>query len=127
MEDSQELQNTTQMRTPLSESIPLVTDLRSAGATYDQIAKQLGVSRQRAHQIHNTAIKREQIKSAWYYGLSTRNISLIQSMDIHSKSELVKALTSQRIPPGGGLPNFGVKSYHDLCTWAGVKVIVLRK
>ena len=115
------------MRTPLTEAIPLVTDLRTAGATYHQIAKRLGVSRQRAHQIYNTALKREQIKSAWYYGLSTRNISLIKSMGINSKAELVKALTSQKIPPGGGLPNFGIKSYHDLCTWAGVKVIVLRK
>jgi len=115
------------MRTPIKESIPLVTDLRSAGATYHQIAKRLGVSRQRAHQIYTAAIKRERIKSAWYYGLSPRNITLVTSFGINSKSELVKALTSQKIPPGGGLPNFGVKSYHDLCTWAGVKVIVLRK
>lgn len=107
----------------LNESIKKATELRSQGLTLQRIGDQLGLSRQRIHQIIHEAKKREKEVNEWCYGLSVRNTHIVNRLKIKSKEEAIKAIQSQEIRPYRWA-NFGLRSYHDLCSWLGIAPIV---
>lgn len=102
----------------LDQSIVIATELRSKGLTLQQIGDKLGTSRQRVHQILSEAKRKEDLASQWHSGLSVRNRTLVEKLKINSKGELIEHIRSHKIIPYKW-KNFGVRSYHDLCAWAG--------
>lgn len=104
----------------LEESIKIASELRAKGLTMNAIGQQLGVSRQRIHQILNSNIHMENERSKWTFGLSTRNIRIVQSLNLTTKQEVIDAIILQKIFPNM-TKNFGIRSYFDLCEWANVQ------
>jgi hypothetical protein len=100
----------------LTESIQIVTDLRAKGWTYKSISLNLGMSRQRAHQIFQLAKQRQYASTLWTHGLSVRNITILGKLGITSKQEAREAIKSGRIRPIA-FKNYGIKSYSQLVTW----------
>lgn len=106
----------------LDESIQAVSELRSKGYTLQRIGNELGLSRQRIHQIANEFKRRAQSANHWQDGLSVRNRSLVDKLKLNSKEEVSKEIQSRNIKPFQ-TKNFGTRSYHDLCAWANTTPI----
>ena len=104
----------------LEYAIERVSELRAQGLTMHAIGQQLGVSRQRIHQILHSNIHMENERSKWTFGLSTRNIRIVQSLKLTTKQEVINAIILQKIFPNM-TKNFGIRSYFDLCEWANVQ------
>ena len=100
----------------LTESIQIVTDLRAKGWTYKSISLNLGMSRQRAHQIFQLAKQRQHAAALWTHGLSVRNITILGKLGITDKQEASEAIKSGRIRPLA-FKNYGTKSYAQLINW----------
>lgn len=112
-------------RVKLTEAIDKVTELRKQGLTYKQIGVQLKMTKQRVHQILVANKKKESAKHLWTHGLSVRNIRIIQQLKINGQAELKQGIENGDIQPFK-YKNFGLKSYHDLCAWAGVQPVEFR-
>lgn len=104
----------------LEESIKQVSELRAKGLSMNAIGRQLGVTRQRIHQILNSNIHMENERCKWTFGLSTRNIRIVQSLKLTTKQEVAEAIILHKIFPNM-TKNFGTRSYFDLCEWANVQ------
>mgnify|MGYP000243450107 CR=1 FL=1 len=104
----------------LSYSIDKVQHLRSKGMTYQAIGNELKMTKQRVYQIILAGKQRSLDQSKWTYGLSVRNANLMDKLDIKSTHEAISAINSGKIIPNRW-PNFGQKSYIDLCKWLGVE------
>ncbi len=109
--------HTTTMK--LQYAIERVSELRAKGLTLQAIGQQLGVSRQRVHQVAKADERRKQLQAMWNYGMSPRNQRITASLKLTSKDELINAINQKIITPNM-VPNFGLKSYHDLCAWANI-------
>jgi hypothetical protein len=103
----------------LSDSINKVKELRDKGLTYQAIGNELKISKQRVCQIIVAGKKRNLDQSKWTHGLSSRNAKLMEKLDIKSTNEAIIEINSGKIIPHR-FPNFGRKSYVDLCKWLGV-------
>jgi hypothetical protein len=106
----------------LNEAIEKVTELRSQGLTLQAIGNQLGLSRQRVHQIIHEGKEREQLANQWTNGLSTRNRHLLDRLNIKCREEAIVSIQTLEIRPYRW-KNFGLRSYHDLCAWLGISPI----
>lgn len=96
-----------------------VQELRAQGLTMHAIGQQLGVSRQRIHQIIHSKEMRSKIESVWTHGMPKRCLKIIESLKLTTKQEVAEAIILQRITPNM-TKNFGLRSYFDLCEWADV-------
>lgn len=96
-----------------------VQELRAQGLTMNAIGQQLGVSRQRIHQIIHSKEMRSKIESVWTHGMPKRCLKIIESLKLTTKQEVAEAIILQRITPNM-TKNFGLRSYFDLCEWAEV-------
>lgn len=103
----------------LNEAIEKVTELRSQGLTLQAIGNQLGLSRQRVHQIIHEGKEREKLASQWNNGLSVRNRHVLDKLNIQSREEAIASIQSREIRPYRW-KNFGLRSYHDLCAWLSI-------
>lgn len=97
-----------------------VQELRAQGLTMHAIGQQLGVSRQRIHQIIHSKEMRSKIESVWTHGMPKRCLKIIESLKLTTKQEVAEAIILQRITPNM-TKNFGLRSYFDLCEWANVQ------
>lgn len=97
-----------------------VQELRAQGLTMNAIGQQLGVSRQRIHQIIHSKEMRSKIESVWTNGMPKRCLKIIESLKLTTKQEVAEAIILQRITPNM-TKNFGIRSYFDLCEWANVQ------
>lgn len=97
-----------------------VQELRAQGLTMNAIGQQLGVSRQRIHQIIHSKEMRSKIESVWTHGMPKRCLKIIESLKLTTKQEVAEAIILQRITPNM-TKNFGLRSYFDLCEWANVQ------
>lgn len=113
---------TTKIRMKTSESTPLVIAMRSAGHTLQQIGQKLNLSRQRIHQIIEKENKRIASENHWANGLSARNKTLVIQLGLESREQVAAGIDACKIYPLM-IKNFGVRSYHDLCSWAGTKPV----
>lgn len=104
----------------LHDSIDKVMQLRAQGLTYKDIGQSLKMSKQRVYQIILAGKQRDIDKEKWTYGLSVRNAKLMEKLGIESHLDLSRAIVSGDIMPYRW-PNFGRKSYVDLCQWLGVE------
>ena len=84
------------------------------------IGQQLGVSRQRIHQIIHSKEMRSKIESVWTNGMPKRCLKIVESLKLTTKQEVAEAIILQRITPNM-TKNFGIRSYFDLCEWANVQ------
>lgn len=110
--------HTTTMK--LQYAIERVSELRAKGLTLQAIGQQLGVSRQRVHQILHAREIQSQIESKWTNGAPKRCLKIIESLKLTTKQEVAEAIILQRITPNM-TKNFGMRSYFDLCEWANVQ------
>lgn len=110
--------HTTSMK--LEYAIERVSELRAKGLTMNAIGQQLGVSRQRIHQIIHSKEMRSKIESVWTHGMPKRCLKIIESLKLTTKQEVAEAIILQRITPNM-TKNFGLRSYFDLCEWANVQ------
>ena len=110
--------HTTSMK--LEYAMEKVQELRAQGLTMHAIGKQLGVSRQRIHQIIHSKEMRSKIESAWTHGMPKRCLKIIESLKLTTKQEVAEAIILQQIFPNM-TKNFGMRSYFDLCEWANVQ------
>ena len=120
---------TKKKRTPrvkLTESIEKVTELRKQGLTYQAIGDTLKMSKQRVHQVMTAHKKKETSKSLWTNGLSVRNTKLMTQLKVNNPVTLITMIKSGDVRPFK-YKNFGLRSYHDLCAWAGIQPIEFRK
>lgn len=97
-----------------------VQELRAQGLTMNAIGQQLGVSRQRIHQIIHSKEMQSKIESVWTNGMPKRCLKIIESLKLTTKQEVAEAIILQRITPNM-TKNFGLRSYFDLCEWANVQ------
>ncbi len=98
------------------DSIDKVNALRADGLTYRSIGNVLNISKQRVFQIIAAGKKRDEASQQWTAGLSPRNTSLMNKLGIQDKATALHAIKVHDIVPFKW-PNFGVRSYHDLCAW----------
>lgn len=112
-------------RVKLTESIEKVTELRKQGLTYQVIGDTLKMSKQRVHQVMSAHKRLEASKDLWTHGLSVRNTTLMTQLKINGIEQLKENVQNQHIRPFK-YKNFGLKSYHDLCAWAGIPPIEFR-
>ncbi len=98
------------------DSIDKVNALRADGLTYRSIGNVLNISKQRVFQIIAAGKKRDEASQQWTAGLSPRNTSLMNKLGIQDKATALHAIKVRDIVPFKW-PNFGVRSYHDLCAW----------
>ena len=105
-----------------NEAVTKVSELRSQGLTLQAIGNQLGLSRQRVHQIIHEGKEREQLANQWTNGLSVRNRHLLDRLNIKSREEAIVSIQTLEIRPYRW-KNFGLRSYHDLCAWLGIAPI----
>jgi len=110
--------HTTSMK--LEYAMEKVQELRAQGLTMNAIGQQLGVSRQRVHQILHAREIQSQIESKWTNGAPKRCLKIIESLKLTTKQEVAEAIILQRITPNM-TKNFGIRSYFDLCEWANVQ------
>ena len=101
-----------------NDSIDKVNALRIKGLTYKAIGVELNISKQRVFQIIAAGKKRDQASQQWTAGLGSRNTSLMNKLGIQDKEAALHAIHNRDIVPFKW-PNFGVRSYHDLCSWLG--------
>ena len=99
-----------------SDSIDKVNTLRIKGLTYRAIGVELNISKQRVFQIVAAGKKRDDANNKWTAGLSTRNTHLLEKLGIQDKATALHAIQVRDIVPFKW-PNFGIRSYHDLCAW----------
>ena len=99
-----------------SDSIDKVNALRIKGLTYKAIGVELNISKQRVFQIIAAGKKRDQASQQWTAGLGSRNTSLMNKLGIQDKEAALHAISVRDIVPFKW-PNFGIRSYHDLCAW----------
>ena len=99
-----------------SDSIDKVNTLRIKGLTYRAIGVELNISKQRVFQIVAAGKKRDQASQQWTAGLGSRNTSLMNKLGIKDKATALHAIQVRDIVPFKW-PNFGIRSYHDLCAW----------
>lgn len=111
---------------PINETIPLIDKWLAEGMTRKDIASRLGVSRQRVCQIIGIANREKNRVPHWTDGLSRRNKTVIESLKLADRGDVLRAINDTRIPPWGGFKNYGIKSYHDLCAWMGVAPVPYR-
>lgn len=97
-----------------------VQELRAQGLTMNAIGQQLGVSRQRIHQIIHSKEMQSKIESVWTNGMPKRCLKIVESLKLTTKQEVAEAIILQRITPNM-TKNFGLRSYFDLCEWANVQ------
>lgn len=97
-----------------------VQELRAQGLTMHAIGKQLGVSRQRIHQIIHSKEMHSKIESVWTNGMPKRCLKIVESLKLTTKQEVAEAIILQQIFPNM-TKNFGMRSYFDLCEWANVQ------
>ena len=105
-----------------NEAVIKVSELRSQGLTMQAIGNQIGLSRQRIHQIIHESKEREQLASQWNHGLSVRNRHMLDRLNIKSREEAIQSIQRLEIRPYRW-KNFGLRSYHDLCAWLGIAPI----
>jgi hypothetical protein len=98
------------------DSIDKVNALRIKGLTYKAIGAEMKLSKQRIFQIIAAGKKRDASNKKWTSGLSARNTNLMEKLDIKDKATAIHAIHNRDIVPFKW-PNFGVRSYHDLCSW----------
>jgi len=103
----------------LNEAIEKVTELRSKGLTLQAIGNQLGLSRQRVHQIIHESKEREKLANQWNSGLSVRNRHVLDRLNIKCREEAIVSIQTLEIRPYRW-KNFGLRSYHDLCAWLDI-------
>ena len=101
-----------------NDSIDKVKAFRVKGLTYKAIGVELNISKQRVFQIIAAGKKRDSSNNKWTAGLSSRNTHLMEKLDIKDKATAIHAIHNRDIVPFKW-PNFGVRSYHDLCSWLG--------
>lgn len=97
-----------------------VQELRAQGLTMNAIGQQLGVSRQRIHQIIHSKEMQSKIESVWTNGMPKRCLKIVESLKLTTKQEVAEAIILQRITPNM-TKNFGLRSYFDLCEWANAQ------
>ena len=100
------------------DSIDKVNALRIKGFTYKAIGAEMKLSKQRIFQIIASGKKRDADNSKWTAGLSSRNAHLMERLGIQDKETAINAIHAREIAPLKW-PNFGMRSYHDLCAWLG--------
>ncbi len=93
-----------------------VHELRDKGLTYHAIGQQLGFSRQRVHQIISATKRIAEKNSHWTNGLKTRNIELLDRLNITNAKEAKVWVEVGEIRPFKW-PNYGLRSYNELCKW----------
>ncbi|MCG3769821.1 MAG: hypothetical protein JW384_00952 [Nitrosomonadaceae bacterium] len=101
-----------------NDSIDKVREFRVKGLTYKAIGAELNISKQRVFQIIAAGKKRDASNNKWTAGLSSRNANLMEKLGIKDKETAIHAIHTRDIVPFKW-PNFGVRSYHDLCSWLG--------
>ena len=99
-----------------SDSIDKVNALRADGLTYKGIGHVMNISKQRVFQIIAAGKKRDEASKQWTAGLGSRNTSLMNKLGIKDKATALHAIQIRDIVPFKW-PNFGLRSYHDLCAW----------
>lgn len=102
-----------------SEALIKVNELRSKGYSYTQVARELGFTKQRVGQILHKQVRIESDKTHWAHGLSVRNRHILDKLQISSREVAIHAVNVGDIRPFKW-PNFGIRSYNDLCKWLGV-------
>lgn len=102
-----------------NEAVTKVSELRSQGLTLQAIGNQLGLSRQRVHQIIHESKEREKLANQWNSGLSVRNRHMLAVFKIHSREQAIESVQKNEIRPYRW-KNFGLRSYRDLCAWLGI-------
>jgi len=101
-----------------NDSIDKVNALRIKGLTYKAIGAELSISKQRVFQIIAAGKKRDASNGKWTAGLSSRNANLMEKLGVEDKATAILLIETREIVPFKW-PNFGVRSYHDLCSWLG--------
>lgn len=76
-----------------------VQELRAQGLTMHAIGKQLGVSRQRIHQIIHSKEMQSKIESVWTNGMPKRCLKIVNSLKLTTKQEVAEAIAIQKSPP----------------------------
>jgi len=104
----------------LEEAIKQVSELRAKGLSMNVIGRQLGVTRQRIHQIVHAREVQSQIESAWTHGMPARALKIVESLKLTTKQEVAEAIILHKIFPNMA-KNFGIRSYFDLCEWANAQ------
>ena len=99
-----------------NDSIDKVRGFRVKGLTYKAIGAELNISKQRVFQIIAAGKKRDEASQQWTAGLGSRNTSLMNKLGIKDKETALHAIQLRDIVPFKW-PNFGLRSYHDLCAW----------
>lgn len=106
----------------INDSINKINELRLKGYTYKAIGDEMKISKQRVSQIIGASKKRDDNNKKWTSGLSTRNVLLMEKLGVQDKSTAILLIETRKIVPFKW-PNFGRKSYHDLCSWLGTQPI----
>ena len=99
-----------------------IKELRLKGYTYKAIGNEMKISKQRVSQIIFASKKRDDNKNKWTSGLSTRNVLLMEKLGVEDKATAIMLIETREIVPFKW-PNFGRRSYHDLCAWLDTQPI----
>jgi len=106
----------------INDSIIKIKELRLKGYTYKAIGDEMKISKQRVSQIISASKKRDDDKNKWTSGLSTRNVLLMEKLGVEDKATAIMLIETREIVPFKW-PNFGRRSYHDLCAWLDTQPI----
>ena len=102
----------------INDSIDKVNALRADGLTYKGIGHVMNISKQRVFQIMSASKRRDDANKKWTAGLSVRNTNLMDKLGFQDKETVINAIKNREIAPFKW-PNFGRRSYSDLCSWLG--------
>ena len=106
----------------INDSIIKIKELRLKGYTYKAIGAELNISKQRVFQIIAAGKKRDASNNKWTAGLSSRNANLMEKLGVENKATAIMLIETREIVPFKW-PNFGRRSYHDLCAWLDTQPI----
>ena len=101
------------------EKVQIASEMRRAGATYQQIAHRLGVSRQRACQITQVGARQDLVESVWGFRFSVRTMNCLAKMAITKKEDAMVLYQSGHLRPNI-VRGFGIVSFFEVCRWLGV-------
>ncbi len=104
----------------LKHLVPSVVQMRSEGLTMQEIGNRLNLSRQRIHQVIESAKDMEETLRLWGFPFTNRTFRVLEDLCIKSKDEALALYKSGHLYPGS-IWSFGWKSYEEICEWLEVQ------
>ena len=104
----------------LKHLVPGVVQMRSEGMTLQEIGNKLNLSRQRIHQVIESAKEMEEVLRLWGFPFTNRTFRVLEDLCIKSKDEALALYKSGHLYPGS-VWSFGWKSYAEICEWLEVQ------